>query len=461
MGTTAALPEALTVVAAQPDTAACAAAEKQIEARLGQGERSPIRIERGPGKGEWATYHAAKRARLVDAFRRLNGNSTSVPGLSGEMCSCTMYKRLRVGVIGAGAWAVASHLPTLAKRPEVQLVAVNRRDRRALDRIQHRCGFAFASTDYREVLAKELDLVIVSSPAASHYEHAKAAMESGAHVLVEKPFTVSPDEAWGLVETAERLQRHVVIALGWHYRPMVAAAKELLKTSRSLGETEYIALSMSSPTREALLGRTPQFSEGAPRGGGIISAASKPDPDLASQPATMNDVKVSGGGYAQAQLSHALGLALWLTELRGQSVFALMQRPSGLPVEYHDALVVSFTNGAIGTVSGGSSHRGANRDKHSLQLHVIGSSGEVLLDLGREALWHVDSDGHERRLPFGPGDGDYSCEGPVNTACDLALGRLVDNASPAELGARTVEIIAAAYESERLRRQVMILTASA
>ena len=47
----------------------------------------------------------------------------------------------------------------------------------------------------------------------------------------------------------------------------------------------------------------------------------------------------------------------------------------------------------------------------------------------------------------GPGDGLYTCDGPVHAACDLALGKDVVNASPGELGARTVEILAAAYRS--------------
>jgi hypothetical protein len=133
-----------------------------------------------------------------------------------------------------------------------------------------------------------------------------------------------------------------------------------------------------------------------------------------------------------------------------------MSRPEGALVEYHDALVIEYSSGAIGTVSGSSSHRGANDDKHALELRVIGTAGEVLLDLGREALWHVNRGGVERRLPFGSGDGDYSCEGPVDAVCDLALGKHVRNASPGTVGARTVEILTAAYRSEMVREPVPI-----
>jgi len=358
-----------------------------------------------------------------------------------------MSDQLRVGVIGAGAWAIASHLPTLARRHDVRLVAVNRRDESALGRVRERFGFEYASTDYRDLLGMRLDLVIVSSPVVNHHEHALAAMEAGAHVLVEKPFTRTPAEAWELVETAERLGRHLVLALGWHYRSIVATAKSLMETGEGVGTVECVAVSMSSPTREALLGRTPQFAAGAPRGGGIIGHCEAPDPDLVSQPSTMTDPAIAGGGYGQAQLSHALGLSSWLTNLRGASVYALMHRPPCSAVEYHDALVVSYTNGAIGTVSGSSSHLGANGNKHALQIRIIGGDGELLLDLGREALWRVGADGEEKRLPFAPGDGDYTCDGPVDAVCDLALGKDVRNASPGDVGARTVEILAGAYAS--------------
>jgi predicted dehydrogenase len=366
--------------------------------------------------------------------------------------------RLRVGVLGAGAWAVALHIPTLASRSDVRLVGVMRRNEDAVRRVQERFGFENASTDYQDILQLGLDLVVVASPVASHHELVLAALESGAHVLVEKPFAIEPSDAWEMVHESARRGRHLVIALGWHYQPMVMAAKDFMEGKSGVGAIEHIAISMSSPTRAALLGQTPQFTSGNPRGGGFVSPLDNQprDPDLASQAETMMDPAVSGGGYGQAQLSHALGLALWLTGLRGSSVYALMLRPKDSAVEYHDALAIQYNNGAIGTVSGSSSHLGANGNKHALQVHITGSDGELLLDLGREHLSIVTARGKETKLPFGPGDGLYTCDGPVHAACDLALGKDVVNASPGDLGARTVEILAAAYRSAGLGSVVRV-----
>lgn len=252
--------------------------------------------------------------------------------------------KLRLGVIGAGSWAIASHLPNFAKRTDdVEFVAVARKGRDLLEKVKTDWGFGVASEDYRDVIDAGIDICLVASPASFHYEHAKAAMESGAHVLVEKPFTIEPDQAWELAETAERLRRHLVVAFGWNYTPMVREAKRVMVT-QGIGDIEQLVLHMASTTRELLLVR------------GAYPAAS---PESVPEAATWTDPLFSGGGYAQGQLSHALGLALWLTGLRGEAAFAFMSAPYGAPVELHDATALRFTNGAIGTMAGGSAHLNA------------------------------------------------------------------------------------------------------
>src|SRR5262245_36521349 len=104
-----------------------------------------------------------------------------------------MAGKLRLGVIGAGAWAVTSHLPVFAKRRDVlEFTAVCRRGPQLLEKIKQDWGFALASEDYRDVLNAGIDICLVASPASFHYEHARAALEGGANVLCEKPFTIEP-----------------------------------------------------------------------------------------------------------------------------------------------------------------------------------------------------------------------------------------------------------------------------
>ncbi len=343
--------------------------------------------------------------------------------------------KLRLGVIGAGSWAVASHLPNLERHADVvEFVAVSRLGREPLERIRKRFGFQIASEDYHDVINAGIDICVVSSPSGFHYEHAEAALEAGAHVLVEKPVTIDPKQAWDLVETAKRLNRHVVVSFGWNYKPMVREAKSLMMTGGGIGKIEQVVITMFSQTRE-LLSNT-----------GVYPDAAR---DSLPEPATWTDPRLSGGGYGQAQLSHALGLALWLTGLRGKDVFALMSAPLAAPVELHDAIVLRYDNGAIGTLAGGSAHIGANNNKHQVEVRAIGSEGQFQIDLDRELVWRFRVPGEDVRLSFEPNAGLYDCIGPIEALVDLALGHDVENCSPIELGARTVEILDAAYRSAR------------
>lgn len=337
-----------------------------------------------------------------------------------------------MGVIGAGAWTVTSHLPNLRKRAdELEFVGVCRKGPEELERVKDRFGFQMASEDYRDVLAAGVDLCVIASPTGLHHEHATAAMEAGAHVLVEKPFTIAPADAWDLVATAERLDRHLVVSYGWNHLPMIAAFKATVD-EHGIGDVEHLMIHMGSTTRE-LLSNTGSYPQA--------------DPDAIPESATWVDPELSGGGYAQAQLTHALGIALWVTGLRGREVFAMMSSPLDAPVELHDALSVRYDNGAIGTVSGGSAYVGANGNKNQLELRAIGSEGQFHLDVERERGWLWRPDGTEVNLPFRDGDGDYDCDGPPLALVELVLGERTDNPSPGELGARTVEILAAAYRS--------------
>ncbi len=340
--------------------------------------------------------------------------------------------RLRLGIIGAGSWTVASHLPNFARRAdEVEFVAVCRKGRGMLDRIRDDWGFAVASEDYRDVLEAGIDICLVASPPSLHHEHAKAALKAGAHVLVEKPFTIDPADAWDLVATAERAGRHLLVSYGWNYLPIVREAKRLM-SERGIGPAEVVAIGMASQCRELLSNR---------------GAYPDSSPDVLPDQATWTEPATSGGGYGQAQLTHALGLALWLTGLRGEEVFALMSAPLDAPVELHDAFSIRYEGGAIGTMSGGSCHLGAGGLKDQLEVRAIGSDGQLHVDLERELVWLYRGPADDARLTFETDAGLYDCDGPPQTLVDLALGRNVVNCSPGELGARTVEILAAGYRS--------------
>ncbi len=338
--------------------------------------------------------------------------------------------KVRVGVIGAGSWAIASHLPNLAKHDDVEFVGISRIGEEILYKMKDRYGFQVASEDYRDVLKAGVDICVIGSPTGLHHEHAKAALESGAHVMCEKPVSIEPGDAWDLVNTAEKFGKELIIAFGWNYLPMMRQAKELMD-KYGIGNLEHLTIHMSSATRE-LLSNTGAYPDATPE--------SLPDQK------TWTDPKFSGGGYGQAQLTHALGMGLWLTGARVESGFALMSAPMNAPVEMHDAISYRFDNGAIGSVSGGSAYAPAHKGYHALELRAIGDEGQLLLDLERAAVWLYHK-GENIRLELEDDDGFYNCQGPIDALVSAGKNEAFVNYSPGELGARSVEALDVAYRS--------------
>ena len=298
---------------------------------------------------------------------------------------------------------------------------------------------------------------MVASPAGLHHEHARAALEGGAHVLVEKPFTIDPADAWDLVELAQRLERHLIVAFGANHQPIIREAHHLMTTGGGIGEVEHVAVHMASPLRDQLRGSPARLS----------GASDDPPAELLPDPATHADATLSGGGYAAAQLSHALGLALWLTGLRGREVYAATWAPHDETVsgqaglDFHDAAVITFGNGAIGTLSGASSHWGANGNRHQQEVRLVGSEGQLHVDVEREIVWRYRGPQDDVRVPLAEGDGRYECRGPIDALVDLALGLPATNASSGELGARVVEIVDALYRSAATGGPASIATQNA
>lgn len=84
-----------------------------------------------------------------------------------------------------------------------------------------------------------IDAVVVATPAATHYALARAALDAGKDVLVEKPLCLDPAEGEDLVSRAERGGRvlmtgHVVV-----HHPAIAALKEALRRG-DLGRVRYV-----------------------------------------------------------------------------------------------------------------------------------------------------------------------------------------------------------------------------
>lgn len=336
-------------------------------------------------------------------------------------------RRLRAAVIGAGHFAYRVHIPVLNARPEVVLDSVCRRGAEELRLVQEEFGFEFATQDWRSVLEREIDVAVIATPHHLHFEQAAAFLEKGCHVLVEKPMCLEPRDAWRLVEIARRSGKHLVVSHGWHYKPGLARARDLIA---SIGPIEHVVCHMASFTRSVFAGD-----------GGVEAWRSAL---IQPQARTWQDPD-AGGGYAYGQLSHALGLLFWLTDLRAARVQAVTwNSPAG--IDLHDAATVIFSDGATGVLSGSCGVPAGHG--FELEIRIYGNGGTVTLDIERETLTLKRPGGERESADPEPGAWKYSCEGPPNALVDLALGR-GRNESDGRVGARTVEVLHALVASGR------------
>jgi predicted dehydrogenase len=344
-------------------------------------------------------------------------------------------RRVRLGFIGAGWWATSNHVPLLAQREDVELTAVCRLGKDELRVVQEKFGFKHATEDYQAMLNEvELDAVVVASPHTLHYEHTRAALERGLHVMCEKPMTTQAEHARELVRIAQEKNLHLLVPYGWHYKPFIQEAKRQMDAG-AIGEVEFVLCHMASPIRALLSGEQMKMDE-------IEGQASQSIFNPA--PSTWADPQIAGGGYGHAQISHSSGMLFWLTGLRAQKVFAMMTAPQSR-VDLYDAISVQFTSGAVGTVSGAGTV--PTDQTFQVDLRIFGTEGMLLLDCERARMQLRRHDKKHFEVDVAIDAGGYSCEGPPNNFVDLILGKTDVNHAPGEAAMRSVELLDAAYRS--------------
>jgi predicted dehydrogenase len=96
--------------------------------------------------------------------------------------------------------------------------------------------------------AVECDAVLVASPPGTHHVVAKVALEAGKHVLCEKPLAPNLQDAFDLVETADKAERVLMVSQNYRYNPPFRAVQRLLMEGE-LGELASIEISCRRDTR--------------------------------------------------------------------------------------------------------------------------------------------------------------------------------------------------------------------
>ena len=144
---------------------------------------------------------------------------------------------IRVGIAGCGYWGPNLIRNCVANEHiQVKRVCDINQERRAFVKQQY--PFIDISRRYEDLLADDIDAVIIATPVKTHTPLTFKALNAGKHVLVEKPFTTSVKEAERLVDLSRRQKAVLMVDHVFLYTPAVRKIKEICQRQQ-LGQIIY------------------------------------------------------------------------------------------------------------------------------------------------------------------------------------------------------------------------------
>jgi predicted dehydrogenase len=361
---------------------------------------------------------------------------------------------LRLAVIGVGALTLRGILPHLSEddvKDRVRLEAlcdpvVERAEAAAA---QYGIRAAFASVE--QLLAEaDVDAVTVASPIGLHYAHARAALEAGKHVHVNKTMTTTVREADELITLAQRRQLCLIASPGEVLRPQVTRTRELIETG-AIGSLAWALCGgavgeyhQDEPERRNAVGGVPidpSWYFRSPGGGPLY------------------DMTV----YALHQLTSILGPALAVVALSGIRVREREFLGARIPTEADDntILLLDFGDGLLAVAYGTAAGRHSDQFGAGLYFGTRGTIDGLLLNgepfdfPGRELLGGAppsDRRAQMRVLPHVVGVHDYLDESHVFEDIMQLVDLVLDGtptAVTAEHARHVIDIIESGYRSAR------------
>ena len=137
--------------------------------------------------------------------------------------------KVRVGVLGAGAWAKFAHIPGYKRDPRCELVAIADPVIERAQEFATEFNIPSVYGSHAELIAREdIDLVDVCTPSATHFELSWAALEAGKHVLCEKPVAYDYTETLRAAAFARSKGLKTKLGFTFRYAPSMRYMKELI-----------------------------------------------------------------------------------------------------------------------------------------------------------------------------------------------------------------------------------------
>jgi predicted dehydrogenase len=332
---------------------------------------------------------------------------------------------VRIGLVGGGAIAQITHLPTYRALAAAEVVALCDPQKGKGTQLADRYGIPFVCTDYRRLLERaDVDAVDICTPNALHASIAVEAAQAGKHVLVEKPIATTAADALRMVESARSAGKVLMVASTARFRHDSLTLKTFLERE-DLGDLFYA------------------------KTGWLRSRARWSELDWRFNRA------ISGGGVLMDSGIQVLDVALWLLGFpEPERVLASTHAPSRRKVEDSAVALVRFKGGLALTLEVNWSML---MDEDFAYLNVYGSEGGALLNPLR-----IHRELHGQLLNVTPAHQEKpksvfkdSYRRAIQHFLDCVRGQ-AEVMSPGEEGLRVLELMEAIYRSAAEGREVVI-----
>ena len=310
-----------------------------------------------------------------------------------------MSSIIRIGLAGCGSVSQRGLLPHLAQediRQWCELTAVMDPVPGRAEASAKKFGAQLWFEDYDEMLASEIDAVVIASPIGVHYEQAMKAIATGKHLHLNKTMTTTKAEADEVIEAARQAGVKVVASPGRAHRPGTKRVKEIIES----GE----------------IGRV-YWAEIGTAGGGHELESFRAGDDILSNVNPTWYYKRPGGGpmydmtvYALHTITGILGPVKRVTGMSGIGLKERSFKNQQIEVEMDDNthLLLDFGDNVFCLVFGSNSFSGPARP-FSLPF-ISGSTGAIAVSREGLEIWgrHIEGNhrtetpGRDMPFVFGP-----------------------------------------------------------
>lgn len=258
-----------------------------------------------------------------------------------------MTSRLRGAVTGFGRMGM-THFSILNSRPDVDFVAICDPSSFLRGKVQKHLALDVFDSHEEMLRSVSPDFVIIATPTGLHVDCALSAIESGAHVFMEKPLAVTPSDGQTILDALQ--QRPVVNQIGYvlRFNDIILAIKALIDDG-SIGEIISFTVDVRGPTILR------DVKEG------------------------WRATKKQGGGCLHDFASHAVDLVCYLIGPPDYVSGSSLQKIHSVAVDDAVYSTLNYVDGAVGTLRANWSD--ASLRKPTYNLDILGKDGRIVADL--------------------------------------------------------------------------------